>query len=404
MATIVSSRGFSTATDGTSFTTSSFNPIVGELLSVWVLATACTLETPTLTDSQGGTYALISKTTKAAGADSLYHFVRNSLIPATTAMSYTFDCTGDAATGFALVAFGISAMLRTGADAVKQHKEAANQSAAGTPSLTFDASCLTSNPTLGIVASATNPPGLTPPTSWTESRDEGNTTAAIGYEIIFRNSGFAGTTITWSNTSATAFAAGIVEFDTTRMSSTGAAPGTATAEATGKSKAAAPGAAAGTSTATSISSGKAVAAGNAAGTSSAEGTGKAIFRAAGSTAGAATAAAASQDHPASQGIAAGHATANATAMNQLRYSAFVFESKLMAASGYTRIVTCDLLKAWVEVNTLMLMQHKTINLRDLGWIRVDWWHGRKMKDPRHPGFYYPTGKWYAHRQTYIRAV
>lgn len=208
-----------TATTSTSATTSyasgAFTPAANDLLVVFVSAPGTVVTTPSLTDSQSLGFTLVQFTRKATSADSLYVFVANALA-ANSSMTVTFDCTGDAASGCIIQPYRISGMARVGLAAIRQTQTQLNQAATGTPAPAFAAACLTGNVTLGVVANASNPAGLTPPTSWTEDTDTGIT--GQGLEAVHRDSGFTGTTVTWGSTSATAFASIIIELDTASAS------------------------------------------------------------------------------------------------------------------------------------------------------------------------------------------
>lgn len=214
MATVTHRQVLASSTNASTYTTTSFTPPSGELLVSFVVASGTTTTPGVMQDSTGGNWVSSRIESKNSSADKLYLFVRD-IVTNGSAMTVTFDCTGDAATGAVVFIAGVSGMSRFGSSAVKQTGGQTNQAAAGTPAPTFGAACDTNNPTLGFVGNASNPAGMTPPTSWTEdaSGDTGYNTPATGGEYVFRNSGFTGTTITWGGTSATAFGSIIVELD-----------------------------------------------------------------------------------------------------------------------------------------------------------------------------------------------
>jgi hypothetical protein len=201
-------------TNATSYTTASLGVVANELVVVFTGASG-TIADGTVTDSLGGTYTLQDSSQKSAGADEGHLWVRDSLIPSTTSMTITFDCTGDAATGLILAAIRITGMSRVGASAVRQVAHQDAQSGGTTPAPAFPAACLTGNPTIGFIFNETNPAGMTPPTNWTElTADVGHSQPTTGGEYCIRNSGFTGTTITWGSTSASEYLSMIVELDT----------------------------------------------------------------------------------------------------------------------------------------------------------------------------------------------
>lgn len=203
----------------TSYASGSFTPAAGELLVAFVTASD-TIDPGALTDSQGLNFQLITSVVKRTSLDTLYCFVATRLA-ANSAMTVTFGCPGDAATGCVIQVAGVSGMTRVGIGAIRyasgtaQITVLANQTAATTPAPAFPASCLTGNPTLGLVGNGTNVAAMSPPASWTEQNDTGYATPTTGAEYVSRDSGFTGTTVTWGNVSASAYGAIIIELDTT---------------------------------------------------------------------------------------------------------------------------------------------------------------------------------------------
>jgi hypothetical protein len=61
---------------------------------------------------------------------------------------------------------------------------------------------------------------MTTVTNWTERQDVGFANDTNGLEVITRDSGFTGTTMTWGSSSASRFASMIIELDTTAAPST----------------------------------------------------------------------------------------------------------------------------------------------------------------------------------------
>lgn len=201
--------------NATSYTTGSFTPAANDLLVALVFTSASAVN-GTVTDSQSGTWTLIQIVAADSNGVHVRVFVRTALI-ASAGTTVTFDCTGDTASGAVVFVARISGMSRTGASAVRQSAGHANGAAGGTPAPAFSISALTGNPTLGLVGNRSNPAGVTEPTSWTEQADTGYATPDAGGEYVSRNSGFTGTTITWGSTSATNFAALIVEMDASAL-------------------------------------------------------------------------------------------------------------------------------------------------------------------------------------------
>lgn len=216
-AAVVAGVSTTSTSNITSYQTPSFTPAAGDLLVVFVLASGTVvLADTTLTDSNSMGFTLITTAVRSASADTLFLFVANKLA-AGSAMTVTFNCPSDAATGNIIQVARVSGMLRTGIMAVRQTAIESNKSAAGTPAPAFTKAALTGNPTLGMVGNGTNPATMTPPASWTEVDDTGYITPTEGAEYVSRDSGFTGTTITWGGTSASSFGDIIVELDTSRV-------------------------------------------------------------------------------------------------------------------------------------------------------------------------------------------
>lgn len=191
------------------YTSGSFTPAAGDLLVAFVTATGM-ISPGILTDTQNLGWDLVATALKATSADTVYTFISKKLA-ANSAMTVTFDGSGDTATGCVIQVASVSGMTLTGLQALRQKLEVSNH-AIGTPAPAFPGSCLTGNPTLGIIANATNPAGMTPPTSWTENSDTGYATPTLGAEYVSRDSGFTGTTVTWGSSSS-AYAAIIIELN-----------------------------------------------------------------------------------------------------------------------------------------------------------------------------------------------
>lgn len=194
-----------------------FAPAVGDIIVVFVVATA-TVAAGGMTESTGEvTFTKITTAVKASSADTIYLFVSNGFVKTTGTRTVTFTCTGDAATNVCQVIYTISGMSKYGASAVRQSAVQSNGSALATPQPAFNNAALTGNPILGCVANASSPAGMTKPAgsspTWTEDADIGSSTPTVGLETISVASGFTGTTVTWGSTSASIFGSIIAEFD-----------------------------------------------------------------------------------------------------------------------------------------------------------------------------------------------
>lgn len=212
MATVTHGITTSNTANTTSYTSGSFTPALNDLLLVFVEAGG-TVAIGSMTDSQGLGFTKVTSAIYDTNTQTVYCFVANNLAAA-SAMTVTFDCTGDPSTGVVICVARIAGMTRTNLSAIRQSAVENNLAAATVPAPVFAASALTGNPTLGAVGNNSNPAAITEPTSWTEQADAGVVTPDRGLEYVSRNSGFTGTTITWGSAGATVKGDIIVELDT----------------------------------------------------------------------------------------------------------------------------------------------------------------------------------------------
>lgn len=229
MAAVTSAASINVTTNATSYSFASFTPVADDLLVVFVDITGTTDIATVTSTGNTAAWTKILAVARTANNGFVWLFIQNALCTA-TATVVTVNVTADAGTGCTAECFRVSGMTKVGStNAAKQTGSQSNAAAATTPAPAFPAAALTQNPTLGMVANATSPAGLTPPTNWTESIDVGHTTPTAGGETVFRNSGFTGTTITWGSTSASAFSDIIVELDTSTGTNATATPSTVAA-------------------------------------------------------------------------------------------------------------------------------------------------------------------------------
>lgn len=211
MASVTHRVSTASTSNTTSYASGSFTPGASELLVVFVTASDTAAVDATLSDSQGLGFSLVATGLKNSSTDRVYAFVANALAAA-SAMTVTFDCSSDAATGAIIQVAGVSGMTLTGFKAIRQVAIAENQSA-GTPTISFNLAALTGNPTLGLIGNSTNAAGMTAPTNWTEKDDTGYATPTTGAEYVSRDSGFTSTGITWGSSSASAYGGIIIELN-----------------------------------------------------------------------------------------------------------------------------------------------------------------------------------------------
>lgn len=218
-------------TSGSGDRTVTITPAVGDLVVVFASTSGNTNASPTCTDNNSGTYDRIGTAAWGTSANTFSVFVRTALMANTTSTVITV-ATG-ANTAGEIVAVCVSGMSRVGASAVRSQGSQANQAASTTPAPALNQAALTSNITLGAIANSTNPATLTAPTGWTERQDVGQNTPTTGLEVVTRDSGFTGTTVTWGSTSGSVFASFILELDTGIGGSLSATLGDVTSSSSG---------------------------------------------------------------------------------------------------------------------------------------------------------------------------
>lgn len=194
--------GTANTANATSYVSGSFTPVAGELLVVFVHASGSVDASPTLIVSANGiTFAQHATVAiKRTSLDTTWAFVANQLVPGSpAAMTVTFTCTSDAATGAIIAVAGVSGMSQVGLAAVRQAAKVDNVAGGAAPSTTFASACQTGNPILfGQHTSVTT--GITPPTGMTSQVSTSYTTPTDGGGYCSRDGGFTGTTITLGST------------------------------------------------------------------------------------------------------------------------------------------------------------------------------------------------------------
>lgn len=219
-------RAISTATSttGSSTRTISISAQAGDLLVVCAATQSGTgISASSMTDDQSGTWQISSlPNAQFTGGSALAYgivYTRNQIVASTATINITINYT-DTQDATCLACLAFTGFTRVGSGAQRQSKVTNNGSAGGTPAPAFTSSALTGNVTFGVIVNASNPAGMTTPTNWTERGDVGEATPTTGLEVVTRDSGFTGTTVTWGSTSATSFGAIIVELDTSAATST----------------------------------------------------------------------------------------------------------------------------------------------------------------------------------------
>lgn len=217
MAAAVTHRVTTPDVGNTANSSGAFTPAVGDFLVVFLMVEA-SLDSPgNLTSSVGGfTFTQARRTTYQAGVGGFYVFVADALVSSAVSQTVTTTPT-DAGAGSIISVYSVSGMTLTGLIAVRRIGGKTTTSSATTPNFSWDSlDSASGDVCLGAIANSTNPAGISPPASWSESQDTGYTTGAVtGLETAFSNSGETGSTITWGSNSATSWASLGIELNTT---------------------------------------------------------------------------------------------------------------------------------------------------------------------------------------------
>jgi hypothetical protein len=115
-------------------------------------------------------------------------------------LTFSFDCTGNAATGCCAALFQFTGSDVARANPIKQKKKAATTAA--NPTITFDAAMDTANGYCAGFGMPRNAPTSTAPTNWIEVADTGHNSPAAGFSAAFRTQGETGSTVTFTSASA----------------------------------------------------------------------------------------------------------------------------------------------------------------------------------------------------------
>lgn len=179
MAAVVLGVTTASTSQATSYASGSFTPAAGDLLVTFVIATV-TVGFGTVSSSQAlGGWTEITRALKAVSTDTAYLFVANALA-ANSAMTVTFDCTGDTATGCIVTVLRVSGMTNVGSAAVRQFDIIENQAGGADVDWVLPAAPLTTNPIVAMIANGTNPATLAPTATFVERSDTGYASPTTG--------------------------------------------------------------------------------------------------------------------------------------------------------------------------------------------------------------------------------
>lgn len=194
---------FNSTANTTSYTSTSFTPTAGKGLCVVVFASGSVATNATLSGSANGmTFTALDNQIQTLSGHIGYIFASDQAVPASpSAMTVTFSCPSDAATGCFIQVVEVSGLQGYGASMIAQPVAKAQGNAGDAFSVTFGSAPNTDNPQMGFVAISSGGQPETPPTGWTELDEPADQSApVVGFEIAAVNSGDTSTTKTWTQT------------------------------------------------------------------------------------------------------------------------------------------------------------------------------------------------------------
>lgn len=203
-------------------------PLQNDLIVIVTEASGNTADTlPTDNNASGGPYVQSVNPLKNSSADKMAAYVRTSPIQYKTSTNFTHN--PGASTGGGLSVYAIRGMAKYGSAAVRQTAVQANHASGAAPAPAFGGAALTTNPIITAVFNATNPGGITAPTSFTRDVNTGYATPTSGFDSAHDNNGITASTITWGSSSGSAFCSLALELDgsapTTLQNQTDTFPG-----------------------------------------------------------------------------------------------------------------------------------------------------------------------------------
>lgn len=182
--------------DASTYSWSAFTPASNATLVALVFAAGTTVASPTIS---GGLSWTLKTSVLYNSVNTAYLFWANTG-SSPGSLTFTFDCTGDAATGCIGFMFEYTGSDVTTADPIRQYKTASGTGSAN-PAATYDSAADTNNGVGGGFGCSRNPPTSTPPGSWTEIGDVGHTSPTHGATAAYRAGGETGTTMTFTSAS-----------------------------------------------------------------------------------------------------------------------------------------------------------------------------------------------------------
>lgn len=212
MALTVTDRGSVWTTTAGNKAATAFTPAVGDIIVLFCANSGrTTAQPPTVTDNNSsGTYTQVGTAmTKNTSADSGWFFIRDTPIASASSTTVTMTQSGDSGGGYQVWTVG---PMNAGGSTLVGAKGVQNNQSAGTPSITLDATPLSTSAILGAVVTGTNgSANSAPPTNFAEDADQGYNTPPNGLEAVSRASGHTSTTVAWTAATPSSFGSSAIE-------------------------------------------------------------------------------------------------------------------------------------------------------------------------------------------------
>ena len=216
MATVASTAFVASTSNAANYSVGArTSPSSRNTLAVALVVASGTVSAATMTDTaSGGTWTRVESATKAAGADTIYCFVRNSLFVGATTYSALFNNAGDNATGALIQILHVEGMHRAGASAVVQSVVRQDQATSTTPVFGLATSASSANVLISVIGNATvTNTGLNAPTNFTETGDSTYSTPTTSAQVTARASGHTTATVGWATASGSAWGGILLELN-----------------------------------------------------------------------------------------------------------------------------------------------------------------------------------------------
>lgn len=172
-----------------------FTPANDAILIAFVFATGTTTAVPTIT---GGQQWVFVGRQAYNSVDSAYMLWTRTPSTGNGSTTFTFDCTGDAATGAIMFMYSVTGCDNTAISPIRQALSAA-ATATTNPTVSGLTAIVTTNAAISACAIDRQVIAATAPSGWTaDNESTGMTTPVNGASASYRLSGETGTSIAWT--------------------------------------------------------------------------------------------------------------------------------------------------------------------------------------------------------------